>query len=171
VERSFTKSDRFPLQVLREAALKTDINMTIPDVSNQERVVEHKEDSFWKKVHAIEEAFHNSLEKHAPKETTNALLELDRLIWKAQQDLESPEFISQARDTLRELMVALGVKLASLPPSRAEGLVPLVEELLRLRHRFRNNQQYDAADALRDSLKQAGITVEDSKDGSRWRLQ
>jgi peptidase E len=170
VERSFTKSDRFPLQVLREAALKTDINMTIPDVSNQERVVEHKEDSFWKKVHAIEEAFHNSLEKHAPKETTNALLELDRLIWKAQQDLESPEFISQARDTLRELMVALGVRLASLPPSRAEGLAPLVEELLHLRQRFRNNQQYDAADALRDSLKRAGIIVEDSKDGSRWRI-
>jgi peptidase E len=170
VERSFTKSDRFPLQVLREVALKTDMNLTIPEVSNKERVVEHKQDSFWEKVHAIEAAFHDSLEKHAPKETTNALLELDRVIWKAQQDLESPEFISQARDTLRELMVALGVRLASLPPSRAEGLAPLVEELLGLRQRFRNNQQYDAADALRDSLKQAGIIVEDSKDGSRWRI-
>jgi peptidase E len=170
VERSFTKSDRFPLQLLREAALKTDMDMTIPEVSNQECIVEPKLDSFWEKVHAIEEAFHASLEKHVPKETTNALLELDRVIWKAQQDLESPEFISQARETLRELMVALGVRLASLPPSRTQGLAPLVEELLRLRQRFRNNQQYDAADALRDSLKRAGITVEDSKDGSRWRI-
>ena len=170
VERSFTKSDRFPLRVLREGTLKSDMNLAIPEVSRQEPVAEPKLDSFWEKVHAIEEAFHHSLEKHVPKETTNALLELDRVIWKAQQDLESPEFISQARDTLRELIVALGVRLASLPPSRAEGLAPIVEELLQLRQRFRNNQQYDAADALRDSLKRAGITVEDSKDGSRWRI-
>jgi peptidase E len=170
VERSFNKSDRFPLQILREGMLKTDMNLTIPEVSNQERVVEHKQDSFWKKVHAIEVEFHNSLEKHDPKETTNALLELDRTIWRAQQDLESPEFISQARDTLRELIVALGVRLASVPPSRADCLAPLVKELLVLRQRFRNNQQYDAADALRDSLKRAGIIVEDSKDGFRWRL-
>ena len=40
VERSFTKSNRFPLQMLREGALKTDMNLTIPEVSNQERVAE-----------------------------------------------------------------------------------------------------------------------------------
>jgi cysteinyl-tRNA synthetase len=171
VERSFTKSNRFPLQMLHEGALKTDMNLTTLEVSNQERVAEPKPDSFWEKVHSIEMAFHNSLEKHEFDETTHALLELDRTIWKAQQDLESPEFISQARDTLREFMVALGVRLASLPPSRADCLAPLVKELLMLRQRFRNNQQYDAADALRDSLKRADIFVEDSKDGSRWRLR
>ena len=43
-----------------------------------ETVSETKDESFWNRVHKIESAFHLGLEKHEPKETAGALLELDR---------------------------------------------------------------------------------------------
>ena len=171
VERIFKKADRFPLQILRQGEVEKELNTTTPQTSQHELAFDNKEDNFWDKVHAIEQAFHNSLEKHEPKETTNVLLELDRTIWKAQQDLENPEFISQARDTLRELIVSIGVRLESAPRSRADCLAPLIEELLELRKKLRSKNQYNAADAIRESLKRAGITVDDTRDGSRWRLK
>ena len=84
--------------------------------------------------------------------------------------MENAESIIQARDTLRELIVLLGTRLSSLPKSREECLGPLIEELLTLREQFRNNKQWKEADAVRDCLMKAGISVEDTDDGSRWRL-
>jgi cysteinyl-tRNA synthetase len=42
--------------------------------------------------------------------------------------------------------------------------------LLDLRHRLRSDQQWEAADALRDALKTVNIQVEDTPDGHRWHL-
>ena len=111
------------------------------------------------------------MEQHDSKESTNALLELDRTIWQAQQDLENDEVIAQARDVLRDLLVLSGTELATSPRNTAECLAPLVEALLELRKKFRAKKQWAEADALRDILESVNISVEDSKNGSRWRLE
>jgi cysteinyl-tRNA synthetase len=121
-------------------------------------------------VHEIEYAFRSGLEKRAPKETTNALLALDQTIWQAQQNLESEEFVSQARDTLRELIVSLGANLESSPMDKAECVAPLVEEMAKLRNEFRQQKKWKVADAIRDGLQRAGILLEDTKEGTRWRV-
>jgi peptidase E len=128
------------------------------------------EELFWERVHAVEAGFHGGLEKHEPSEAASALLELDRIIWKGRQELEHPEFISQAREILRELIVSLGNKLASAPRDKTESLGPLVEELLHLREKFRRNKQWREADAIRESLARVQIVVEDTREGTRWRL-
>ena len=128
-------------------------------------------DSFWEKIHSLADRFHKGLEEHEPRESTNALLELDRTIWQAQRDLESEEYISQARDTLRDLIVLTGNKLSSSPGNRTECLAPLVEALLKLRQAFRANEQWAEADAIRDTLHSVNITVEDAKNDSQWRLE
>ncbi len=171
VERTFKKSDRIPLQILRKGEVEKEGNLTTTDPSYRKPIIDTKEDSFWDKIHVIEAAFHDSLKNHEPKETTNALLKLDQTIWKAQQDLESHEFISQARETLRELIVSLGMRLESAPQSPANSLSSLVEDLLKLRKKFRSKKQFDVADAIRETLNRADIIVEDGKDGSRWRLK
>ena len=128
-ERVFQKTERFPLQILREGELEAEVTPSAPKVIKREPSKNNKEDSFWDNVHAIEEKFNTSLNQHDSKDITNALLELDRLIWKAQQDRESPEFISQARDTLRELIVSIGVKLESAPRSKIDCLAPWAKPL------------------------------------------
>jgi cysteinyl-tRNA synthetase len=129
-----------------------------------------QQETFWDTIHALEEAFNNGIEKHDLKETASAVLELDKLIWKAQEDGESPEFISQARDIFRDMIVLLTTKLDAAPENSAACLAPLVEELLALRQRFRAGKKWQEADAIRDTLQQADILIEDTEGGSRWRL-
>jgi peptidase E len=170
-ERIFEKTERIPLQVLREGKVDAQLSHTVPESIKQKPAQNANVNSFWDRVHVAEAKFYSSLKHHEIKETTNALLELDRIIWQAQQDRESPEFISQARDTLRELIVSIGVKLDSAPRSRTDCLAPLIDALLDLRQEFRTEKQFDAADAIRRQLEQAGVVIEDTRQGARWRLK
>ena len=170
-EQRFESGTRFPLEVLRGGDLtsKPKANAIKGDESGP--LSEKPEDSFWDRIHFLETSFQNGLERSDPKESTNALLELDRAIWQATQDLENEEFISQARDVMRELIVRLGTRLSSSPGDKEAFFAPLVEALLKLRETFRSNSQWKEADAIRDCLQEAGIIIEDSKDGSLWQMR
>jgi len=170
-ETIFTKGDRFPIDVLRGKDTGKIWEKTAPGSVSLEDSPGPREDSFWHKIHEIEEAFRGGLETHQPKEATNALLELDRTVWRAKQDLENEEFISQARELLRDLIVLFGMKLESSPRDTADCLAPLVEDLLGLREKLRRNRQWQGADALRDSLERAGVIIEDTEDGPQWRFR
>jgi peptidase E len=166
----FKTGDRFSLEVLRGADRGGDWQPAslVQDDSETDSAVEG--DAFWDQIHRLEAVFHEGLETHEAQKTTNALLELDRVIWKAQQDLENEEFIIQARDTLRELIAVLGTRLAAAPQSETDCLAPLVQQLLGVRENFRQQKQFEEADAIRDSLQRANIIIEDTETGSRWRL-
>ena len=169
-ELSFNSGDRFPLDVLRGGDADSGWRPDPAETRTPQKDAARAPDSFWDKIHSLADRFHMGLEEHDPKISTNALLELDRKIWQAQQGLESDEFIAQARDTLRDLIVLTGNALASSPANQAECLTPLVEALLELRQKFRANQRWTEADAIRDVLHSVNITVEDAQNGSRWRL-
>jgi hypothetical protein len=167
----FTKGDRFSLDVLRGQDLGKDWQPVVREQTVSDATPEIKGESFWDRIHAIETAFRAGLEQGDTKETTNALLELDRTIWHAKQDLENEEFISQAREVLRDLLVLFGMALESSPRDKNALFTPLIGELLDLRERFRENKQWQEADAVRDCLQRADIVVEDTEDGARWRLK
>ena len=169
-EITFKSGDRFPLKILRGGAGDSDWKSHTAVAPAPHEVNDSRPDNFWDRVHSLEASFHSGLASHDARESTNALLELDRSIWQAQTDLENEEFITQARDTLRDLIVLLGTELAASPTNEAECLTPLVEALLELRQNFRANKQWAEADAIRDILYRVNITVEDAKDGSRWQL-
>ena len=118
----------------------------------------------------LEADFQAGLRQHDSRQATNALLEFDRTIWQAQADLENEEFVAQARDTLRDLIVLFGTELDASPRDATECLSPLVTALIELRRKFRANQQWEEADAIRDVLHGVNIQVEDDKEGSTWRL-
>jgi peptidase E len=170
-ERVFQKGDRFPVEVLRGGDVGEGWSLTTPEPDRPEASLEDEEASFWEEIHAIEASFQEGLDKGEPKVATNAVLELDRTVWKAQQGLESAEFISQARDLLRDMIVTLGATVASAPRDPAESLAPLVEELLALRERFRRSKRWQEADAIRECIERAGIILEDTPEGPRWRMK
>jgi peptidase E len=171
-ERKFERGDRFSIDVLRGVDIGKAWKQSAPETAVSEGSGEQAEgSSFWEEIHRIEAAFRQGLESNEPGRATNALLELDRTIWKAQQDLESGEFISQAREIMRELIVSLGISLESSPGDKVDCLAPLVEELLSLRERFRQNKQWKEADAIRESLQRVNIVIEDTDEGPRWYLK
>lgn len=170
-EITFEKGESFSIDVLRggDAGKQWQRASALP--SNPLEKIEDAEPSFWDKIHALRETFQNGLEKKDPDVSTNALLAMDGLIWKSQLELESEEFITQAREVERDLIALLGAHLASSPSSTRECLAPLVEELLALRLEFRRQKKWQEADSIRDCLSRLHIVIEDTKDGSRWLMQ
>jgi peptidase E len=169
-EMVFNTAERFSLEVLRGGDGGGKWRQPPAATRDSETDAVAQSDAFWNRIHQLESDFYHGLEAYEAQKTTNALLELDRIIWKAQRDLENEEFITQARDTLRELIAVLGTRLAASPRSEKACLAPLMEQLLDVRERFRQQRQFDAADAIRDSLQRANIFIEDTPEGSRWRL-
>ncbi len=177
-ELVFGKGERFPLDILRRPlpAERPDLRPSVPSASSPGSPAPAASDpasapSFWERIHRLESKFQAGLVERDPLSSTQALLELDRTIWEAQQDLENPEFISQAREILREFVVVLGLRLEPSPEERKTQLAPVVEACLRLREDFRRVRQWEYADALRDALYEAGVAVEDTPEGPRWSLK
>jgi peptidase E len=170
-EMTFEKGESLSIDVLRgkEVAAKWQQREPVLPTGDDQDTGD-KKDSFWDKVHTLRSSFHAGLESHDPEEITSNLLALDGLIWKAHQELESEEFITQAREVQRDMIALLGAQLASSPTSSAACLAPLVEALLSLRAQFRQQKKWQEADAIRDCLAGINIVIEDTKDGSQWQL-
>jgi peptidase E len=170
-EAVFDSGDRFACDVLRGAAAASNWKAETAPSPSPPGPSDRKNETFWEKIHSLEADFQEGLQQHDSRRATNALLEFDRTIWQAQADLENEEFVAQARDTLRDLIVLFGTELDAAPRDATEWLSPLVDALLELRRKFRINRQWDEADAIRDALQQVNIIVEDDKEGSSWRLE
>jgi cysteinyl-tRNA synthetase len=56
-------------------------------------------------------------------------------------------------------------------PATQEALEALVQSQLQARAEARTNKDYARADAIRDALTAAGITLEDTADGVHWTLR
>ena len=169
-EIKFGKKDQIPLEALVKEINQRDWTPTDVDDVEQASKLNLSKKNLSNKVNGIEASFRNGLANHDQKETTNALLELDSAIWTAQKDLEDEERISQAREILRDSIVLLGAELGTSPRHLRKYLSPLVEQMLQLRTRFRNEQKWLEADHIRDILQQSNIQVEDTKDGVQWHI-
>ena len=169
LEKVFHAGEKFPVSLLRGTGImpQDSVKKAVHDrpVSREGSA----ESDFWKSVQDMERSFHEGIESNT-LQAMNALLALDGFIWKSHQGLEDMDAVIQARDLLREMIVLLGTRLASMPGSREECLAPLVEQMLKLREAFRGNRQWKEADAVRECLAVAHIIIEDRADGPVWRI-
>jgi cysteinyl-tRNA synthetase len=46
-----------------------------------------------------------------------------------------------------------------------------VQQAIAVRNAAKENKAFEAADAIRDSLRDVGIALEDTSDGVRWNLE
>jgi peptidase E len=171
MEAAFSKGERFSLGLLRGETAAHDQRLSPLQVEAVQAPIDEPQGSFWQQVHALQDAFRQGLEENSWEETTGALLSLDDAIWKASEQGESEEFISQAREALRDMLADLGKRLGAEPAGAAPAVAPLVDGLVALRARLRNEKKWQEADALRLCLEQADIMIEDSKDGPRWHMR
>jgi cysteinyl-tRNA synthetase len=75
--------------------------------------------------------------------------------------------IDEAQSALYELAGVLGLTLHE--PEAAMGAAPFIDLLVELRNNLRDAKQFELADRVRSRLAEAGITLEDGPDGTRWR--
>ncbi len=171
VEVCFEKGDQLPLETFRSDSPERVRNKNIASPLMSGALPETKQGAFWESVHEIEAAFQLSLKNNDRQRMTNAVLELDQIIWKAQQNLEDPEFISQGRETLRELIVLFGTGLVCSLENKSDCFAPLVGALIEIREKFRRDKAWALADTIRNTLASVGIIIDDTGDGTRWRFK
>jgi cysteinyl-tRNA synthetase len=96
-----------------------------------------------------------------------ALYELVKAINTARDNGANDGQLKSAQSTLRELTSIFGLRLAEKTGSSdAEAqVIALIAE----RNEARKQKQWTLSDQIRDKLKELGVTIEDSKDGTKWR--
>ena len=98
-----------------------------------------------------------------------ALFDLVRAINTARDaGLSDPPFAA-AQAGFRALTDVLGLRLAA-PQAAGQSIAPFVELLLTVRLELRKTKQWTLADKIRDELKALGVIVEDTPQGSSWRM-
>ncbi|WP_107040187.1 cysteine--tRNA ligase [Brumimicrobium mesophilum] len=65
----------------------------------------------------------------------------------------------------------LGLTLPSEEKGNNESLETVMELVLQMRQKARENKDWTTADAIRDKLNEAKIVVKDDKDGATWKVQ
>ena len=76
--------------------------------------------------------------------------------------------VLSAQDTLRELSGVLGISLDETAETSGAG--PFVQMLVNVRTELRAARQFDIADSIRDRLSELGVTIEDTPEGTEWRI-
>jgi len=95
------------------------------------------------------------------------LYELGKAINTARDQGAMDDQLAHAQATLRELTGVLGLRLAEKSGSGdADGFIDLLVEV---RAEVRKQKLWALSDLIRDRLKELGVTIEDSKDGTSWR--
>ncbi|TDC92252.1 hypothetical protein E1292_41830 [Nonomuraea deserti] len=117
---------------------------------------------------ACEKLFNAAVAEPDMVAAAQAVLDLETEIVKWAADTEEDSGgVDQARELMRLLIARLG-EPASTARLRSLGLRALVEPLLALRARLRDEGRYELADTLRAALLEGGVVVEDTPDGPRW---
>jgi cysteinyl-tRNA synthetase len=97
------------------------------------------------------------------------LFELVRAINQARDAGLPAEELNQAQNLLRKLSDVFGLRL-DLPARQDASAAPFIELLVELRRELRSQKLYNLADQLRDRLVDLGVVLEDTKDGTQWRI-
>jgi cysteinyl-tRNA synthetase len=96
-----------------------------------------------------------------------ALFELSKFINTARDNGATDEQLKPAQSTFRELAGVLGLKLEEKQGSGdADAFINL---LIEVRAEVRKQKLWALSDQIRDKLKELNVTIEDSKDGTKWR--
>ncbi|NWG33930.1 MAG: cysteine--tRNA ligase [Chloroflexi bacterium] len=96
-----------------------------------------------------------------------ALYELVKAINTARADGATDEQLKPAQATLRELTGVLGLRLQEKTGSGE--MEAQVRALIEERNEARRQKNWARSDEIRGQLKEMGVIIEDSRDGTKWR--
>ncbi len=101
------------------------------------------------------------------------LFELVRAINTARAAGVSGPFFQAAQETLRELADVLGLSLADTSGTESSSLAAkaFIDLLVSVRTELRQEKQWALADKVRDGLAALSVHLEDSPDGTNWRIE
>ncbi len=89
-------------------------------------------------------------------------------VWNLLKEGSVPD--AQKLAVIIDMDEVFGLGLADAPVSRSIGELPEeVQELIAQRAQARKERNFARADEIRDALRERGILVEDTPEGTRWK--
>jgi cysteinyl-tRNA synthetase len=98
------------------------------------------------------------------------LFELVRAINHARDSSATAAELAEAQGLLLELTTVFGLRIDQGEDKQAE-VSPFVDLLIEVRKRLREEKLWALSDQIRDQLKELGVVLEDSKEGTTWRWE
>jgi len=121
-------------------------------------------------IRGFEESFRLARAASDVPGMVGALLGLDDELWAWSADTMQSDERDRGRAALRAMVAELG-ELAATGARDPAGVVgPYVELALTLRDSARRERRFADADAVRDGLVALGVEINDTPEGSAWRL-
>jgi cyanophycinase-like exopeptidase len=172
LEKSFTRGVVIPFEEMLGAVSGANVKVESnnKDAADGATSGAEKKNPFWERMHRVDSGFARALTSNDAAAMTTQLLEADRLLWQAQLDLESPEFVSQGRELFREMIVLAGTGLDRTAVEIPRRFNLLVNELVELRESCRRLKMWPEADRIRELLNKANVVLEDTEAGPRWHV-
>lgn len=125
--------------------------------------------SLEKKVEETQTSFINNMDDDFNSAgALGSLFDLVRVINQARTSGATNEELQPAQEKVRELTSVFGLVLAETKGSESQADA-FIDLLLDLRASLRKDKLWAYSDLIRDRLKELGVTLEDSKDGTTWR--
>jgi cyanophycinase-like exopeptidase len=160
-EARFPTGSIVPLEELGAGGASESEPWAAPVVEESERT------PFWAGVGPSANAFDDAFGRGDVAGATNALLELEEHVRTWSTETFGTDEFDRARELLRRMVVRLGEAAAAA--SEPEKVVaPLVEVLLTVRDRAREQERWDDADLIRDALLEHGIEIQDGQHRTSW---
>ncbi len=98
------------------------------------------------------------------------IYELVRVINSERAEGATDSQLADAQTLLKELCGVLGLRLESESTSN-QAVEPFIQLLIDLRLELRKEKLYALSDRIRDRLTELGVTLEDGKGGTTWRVK
>jgi cyanophycinase-like exopeptidase len=125
---------------------------------------------FLEELAGLEASFASALQSRDANQAVTCVLELEDLLVEWSRDTLQSDELARGRSVLRSMIVRLGDVAQVGVRDPRETVAPLVEALLSARRRAREERRWGEADAIRDSLVDAGVEVRDTPSGTEWEL-
>lgn len=97
------------------------------------------------------------------------LFDLVRAINQARDDGAGASALDKGKAELEAMGTLLGLRLAGISP-KAVSAAPFIDLLVEIRQDLRAAGEYGLSDRIRDRLVELGVTIEDSRGASTWRV-
>lgn len=107
-------------------------------------------------------------------DTPGAIAALYLLATDSNKFINSSALSSSTAQKLLSLIEKWGGEILGILPQQKEDssgmdIAPIMDMLINLRKEMKAAKNFDVADSIRDKLKESGILIEDTRDGTRWR--
>ena len=106
-------------------------------------------------------------------DTPGAIAKIYGLVSDVNRIIAADKISSATANKVIETLNWAGDILGILPDSENNksdlNIEPLMDLVIDFRANMKSQKRYDVADSIRDKLKEAGIVIEDTKSGVRWK--